>query len=73
MLSPVSNVASSLLTRLNRLAFAELFITIATLVRRFDFELFETTRRDVDPARDFFIPKSETDNSVRMVVRDRKM
>lgn len=37
-------------------ATAELYIAIAALVRRFDFELFEMdARRDMDPVRDCFL------------------
>ena len=35
------------------IAYAELYIGIATLFRRFDFDLFETERADVDLAHDF--------------------
>lgn len=50
---------------------AELYLTIATVVRRFEFHLFETTREDIVPTRDFFIPKPETDNEVRVIVEAR--
>jgi cytochrome P450 len=36
------------------LAYAEMYLTLATVFRRFDLELFETTRADVDLAHDFF-------------------
>ena len=41
------------------LAYAELYIALGTIFRRFRLELHETTRRDVDPKIDYFIPKPE--------------
>lgn len=38
------------------LAHAELYVTIATIFRRFDFELYETGREDVDAEHDFMTP-----------------
>ncbi|KAJ4292534.1 hypothetical protein N0V90_009197 [Kalmusia sp. IMI 367209] len=38
------------------LAQAELHATIAALFRRFEFEMWETKREDVDIAHDFFVP-----------------
>ncbi|KAK4496736.1 hypothetical protein PRZ48_012719 [Zasmidium cellare] len=38
------------------LATAELFMTLAAVFRRFDLELFETTREDIDMAREYMIP-----------------
>ena len=38
------------------LAYAELYVTLACVFRRFDFELFETTRDDIDPQHDFMVP-----------------
>ena len=35
------------------IAYAELYIGLASVFRRFDFELFETKRADVDLAHDF--------------------
>lgn len=31
-------------------------MTLATIVRRFNLELYETTREDVDAAHDFMVP-----------------
>ncbi|KHN95530.1 Cytochrome P450 [Metarhizium album ARSEF 1941] len=39
------------------LATAELYLTAAALLARFDFEFVDTTERDVLPARDCFIPR----------------
>jgi cytochrome P450 len=41
------------------LAWAELYLATALVFRRFDMELFETTRRDVDVARDCFVSAPE--------------
>lgn len=35
------------------LAYAEIYVTLATIFRRFDLELYETTREDVDAVRKF--------------------
>ena len=52
------------------LAKVEMYLTLALLFRRFDFELFETDRSDVDMAHDFFIPVARTDSKgVRVRVR----
>ena len=59
-LSPFHN---NLLTRrLYSLAYAELYITLATLFRRFDMELHETDRSCVDPKYDYFAPFPENDD-----------
>ena len=51
------------------LAHAELFLTLATLFRRFDLQLYETRREDVEPARDFFVPAPEPGgNGLRVTV-----
>ncbi|KPI46010.1 Trichodiene oxygenase [Cyphellophora attinorum] len=51
-------------------AYAELYIAIATLFRRFQFELYETTRKDIDPVLDFLIPLPEKgSNGVRVLVK----
>lgn len=50
------NCQSISLRVLRSLANAEIYTTIAAMVRSFDMELFETTReRDVDIKHDFFI------------------
>ena len=43
------------------LAHAELYLTIATVFRRYgeEMRLWETERRDVEPKRDFFVPATE--------------
>ncbi|KAK6440868.1 hypothetical protein LTR95_002910 [Oleoguttula sp. CCFEE 5521] len=52
------------------LARSEMYLTTATLIRRFDFELFETGRSDVDMAHDFFVPYSSVDSKgVRTLIR----
>lgn len=39
------------------LANAELYITIATIFRRFEFELYGTTSKDIALNHDLFIPR----------------
>lgn len=51
------------------LAYAELYLILSTLVRRFDLELYETTKKNIDFARDFGTPYPEEGNfSVRVMV-----
>lgn len=52
------------------LAYAELYTVLATIFACFRLELFETTRRDVDPRIDYFIPKPEHGSlGVRVVIK----
>lgn len=52
------------------LAYAELYITLATIFRRFRFELFETGREDVDAEHDFMVPFPRLDSKgVRVLVK----
>lgn len=52
------------------LAYAELFLTLAIVFRRFNFELVETGREDVDVARDCFIATPmKGSKGVRVVVK----
>ncbi|RAQ44084.1 cytochrome P450 [Aspergillus flavus] len=51
------------------LAYAELFLVIATIVRRFDIELYETPKSNIDFARDFGTPYPDKGNfSVRALI-----
>lgn len=51
------------------LATAELHCALATLFRRYDFELFETDESDVKVAHDFFLPSAKLDSKgVRVTV-----
>ncbi|KAL1970158.1 hypothetical protein VTN77DRAFT_6563 [Rasamsonia byssochlamydoides] len=51
------------------LAYAELYLTLATVLRRFEFENFETTVDDVRVARDFFVGVPKLDSKgIRAVV-----
>ncbi|KAI0437891.1 cytochrome protein [Xylaria telfairii] len=53
-----------------QLAYAELFIGLATLFRRFNFEIYNTDRRDVEAARDGFVPRPvRGSNGVRVLVK----
>lgn len=52
------------------LATAEIYLTLATLFRRFNMELFETSSRDVQIIHDFFIPHGYRDSKgVRIVLK----
>lgn len=52
------------------LASAELYIGLATVFRRVDFELFETEEEAVVMAREFFVPQPRVGTKgVRIVVR----
>lgn len=52
------------------LAKAEMYLALATIFRRYDMELFETTRRDVDCAHDMFLPMPAQDSKgVRVVFK----
>lgn len=51
------------------LAYAELYLTLAAVFRRFELRLFETTRADVDMAHDFIGASARLDSKgVRVVV-----
>ncbi|KAI0538394.1 cytochrome protein [Xylaria digitata] len=53
-----------------QLAYAELFVGLATLFRRFDFEVYETGRDDVEVRRDRFVPRPASNSkSVRFLVK----
>lgn len=39
----------------NSLAYAELFLTLATVLSRFDMKIYKTTTEDVRVARDYFV------------------
>ncbi|ETN41890.1 uncharacterized protein HMPREF1541_03829 [Cyphellophora europaea CBS 101466] len=52
------------------LATAEIYLTLATVFRRFNMELYETTVRDAEVAHDFFIPHGHADSKgVRIVFK----
>lgn len=52
------------------LATAEIYLTLATVFRRFNMELYETTARDAEIAHDFFIPHGHADSKgVRIVFK----
>jgi cytochrome P450 len=52
------------------LAVAEIYLTVASIFRRFELELFETTREDVDIMHDFFNPYPRLDSKgVRVLVK----
>lgn len=52
------------------IAYAEIYITLASLFRRFEFELFETDRSDVDFAQDMVSPQPKRDSKgIRVIVK----
>jgi cytochrome P450 len=52
------------------LAYMELYVAIATIFRRFDIELFETTREDVDFVLDMVVPMPpRKSKGVRAVIK----
>lgn len=52
------------------LARAEMYIAVAALVRRFEMDLFESSRRDVDLVHDLFLPQVDRrSRGVRVLVR----
>lgn len=53
------------------LATAEILLGLATLFRKYDFELFETDVSDVQLAHDFFLPSARLDSKgVRVTVKE---
>jgi hypothetical protein len=58
---------------LNSLAYAELYLTLAALLRQFEIELFETTLDDVTYERDYFTgyPKDLNSQGVRVIINGR--
>jgi hypothetical protein len=56
--------------RLSSLARAELYLTLAAIFYRFDMELYETTRKDVDPKHDYFVATpAHGSKGVRVLVK----
>lgn len=54
------------------LAYAELYLTLEAVFRRFELKLFETTRADIDVAHDFVAGTPRVDSKgVRVLVRKR--
>jgi cytochrome P450 len=52
------------------LAEAEIYLALAALFRNFDFDLYETTRDDIDVAHDFFNPQPRRGSKgLRVIVR----
>jgi cytochrome P450 len=53
------------------LAYVEIYCTLAVLFRKFEFELYETSKGDVELAHEFFLPISRLDSKgVRVRVRE---
>jgi len=54
-----------------QMAYLELYLMVASLMRRFRFELFETDERDVEFCKDYVTPHpAETSKGVRVLVFD---
>ncbi|MCJ1395324.1 hypothetical protein MMC18_008208 [Xylographa bjoerkii] len=51
------------------MAYAEMFLTVATVFRRFNIDLYNTTRLNVDPKFDFFFPVPELPGRVTVLVK----
>ena len=52
------------------LAYAELYMALATVFRRFSFELYETDISDVTLAHDFFLPSPKlSSRGVRVIAK----
>ena len=52
------------------LAYAEMYLTLAAVFHRFDLELYETTREDIEVTHDFFNPSVKLDSKgVRALVK----
>ena len=53
------------------LAYAELYLTLAAVVRQFNLELFDTTASDIEAVCDAFMPMPKIDSKgVRVIVRE---
>ena len=55
---------------MNSLVWAQLYLTLAAVCSRFDFELYETTHENIEFAGDAFIPKMKRKNGVRVTAKD---
>ena len=51
-----------LLTLHSSLAYMELYVVLAHVIRRFSMELYETDSSDVELAHDFFMPSPKLDS-----------
>ncbi|KAL2045973.1 hypothetical protein ABVK25_011886 [Lepraria finkii] len=51
-------------------AWTELYLTVAAICTRFDFELYKTTKDDLLLGGDAFLPKMKSNNGVRVIAKD---
>lgn len=52
------------------LARAELYLALGTIFRRFDTELFQTSREDVDIEQDHFVPRPKVESQgIKILVK----
>lgn len=56
---------------MNRLAWAEMYLTLAAVLHRFDMELYETEDVDIYPMWDHFVPFPARENGVRVTIAKR--
>lgn len=50
------------------LAYAELYLTLATIFGNFDMNLFDTEREDLEQVHDFFSPFPESGKGLRVII-----
>jgi len=66
-----SETPAGLADRSHSLAYAELYLVLAAILRRFDFTLVGTTREDVEAVRDAFVPMpKKSSKGVRVQVHN---
>ena len=51
------------------MAYAEMFLTLATVFRRFEMQLYDTTRLHIDPRFDYFFPVPELPGRIHLLVK----
>lgn len=69
-LNPKIKIAADLCGK-SSLAYAELYLTLAAVLRRFQLALYDTTVADVEAVCDAFMPMPRADTKgVRVIVRD---
>jgi hypothetical protein len=52
------------------LAYAELYLALAAIFGQFELQLYQTTKKDIWPQHDYFVPKPEAGSKgVRVMVK----
>ena len=54
------------------LAWAEMYLLLSTVFRRFDMELWETDARSVQVEADFFLPRMKNTEGVKVLIKRRE-